>query len=145
MKLTLRQASTDDAPFLFAVRNDPVVRAASWTTAPLDYADHCDYLQALLDRYDREVYILAADGTACGYARLKFRGRTAEVEVNLAEGWRGKRLGPRFIEQMVQQAQRAGAKEVVARIKGTNIRSIKAYLAAGFVMWSDAEVTMVRR
>ena len=84
------------------------------------------------------VLVAERDGHVVGWASLSPwspRGAyadTAEVSVYVAEAQRGRGVGRRLLEEVVEAGRRAGLHAVVAQIVGENAASIHLHEALGF-------------
>lgn len=138
MPLTLRAATMDDADFLFALRNDPDVRAMSRMTQELTLAEHLAFLTKQLLREDCAVYIAELDGVPVGTGRME-RAWTAlaltmdacMIGYSVTSEQRGRGYGKQIAEQLVGRAKRIGYRAVTCRIRRENLRSIACAARAG--------------
>lgn len=123
----LRPATMTDAELLFAWTNDPDTRAASFSTEPVEWAGHVAWLERVLIDPDRRLWIGESDGPV-GQVRLD-RGDDCEIiSVSIAPERRGQGLAALLIQAACAQAYG----RVVAEIKPGNVRSVRAFDAAGF-------------
>lgn len=136
MALGLRPATLDDAEFLYRLRTDPVVAAASNTTGPTDFEAHRAWLLRTLERrLEVDLLIIEQDGVPVGQARLDIHdsGRHAEVSIALVQGARGHGVGRAALDLLARRAHsRHRLAYLEAVIKETNVASKKAFLAAGY-------------
>lgn len=129
--LTLRPADAADERLLWEWANDPVVRAASFSSDPIPWEDHRRWFARKLASDGTRIFIAVnEDGTPVGQVRFDQRDDgDADVGVSLAPGERGKGYGTALIAAGVSEAN---APAVHAFIKTTNNASRKAFLKAGF-------------
>lgn len=130
----IREATSADAALLYEWRNDPSVRAHSFDARPLDWETHVRWLDACLADPDRLMRIAMEDERPIGVFRLD---RLAEdlvvISVTLAASERGKGAGPRMLRLAAEACKaRFGDARIEARIKGDNVRSLRAFSKAGF-------------
>lgn len=129
MPVTLRKATPDDASDLLAWRNDPVTRAMSRSTEPVEAADHAQWFQRALQDATCTLLIGEDDGRKIGMVRLA-SGEETEVSINLNPLVRGRGLSRELLTKAL--AQERGA--LLAVIKPENLASIRLFEGAGFVL-----------
>ena len=141
MAFLIRPATAADAAFLFMLRTDPDVVATSNTEAPLDLEQHLIWLEALVTRDDRILFIIEIGpgpvALSVGMCRLDIcdYGRYAEVSIALVKALRGKGLGTAVLREVARRATekyRLGWLEAV--IKESNTASRRAFLNAGYTV-----------
>lgn len=131
----LRPVRPEDRDLLLAWANDPVTRAASFTTAPVTAEDHAHWFAARLSDPDSRLFV-AQDGRGpWGLVRFQIHGPVAEIGVSVAPDRRGVGLAAPLIRAGVRRllADRGDLESVEARIRPANRRSITAFDRAGFV------------
>jgi len=81
------------------------------------------------------LFIFESDGLPVGQARVDVTGAgIGEISISLDPSARGRGLGAELIGRATARAgQELGLKAVLARIKGTNVASRRAFVAAGYV------------
>jgi ribosomal-protein-alanine N-acetyltransferase len=79
-------------------------------------------------------YVVATDGTmVAGYAGLAVAGGTADVQtVAVAAGLQGRGLGRRLLEDLLAEARRRDAVEVLLEVRSENEAAQRLYATAGF-------------
>ena len=138
MEPTLRDATLDDAQFLFDLRTDPDVAASSNRAAPPGLAEHIAWLTRALENPDVKVFIVEEEGPrlmAIGQCRLDmsdYDGQAAEVSIALIRSARGQGLGTEVLKILSLAAAHHGIRWLEAVIKETNHASRKAFLKAGY-------------
>ena len=132
----LRRARTDDSDLLWKWANDPGVRAASFSTAPIPWETHVAWLTEKLAS-DKSLLLIAEDERAIPFAQIRFDFRQngeADLNISLAKEKRGCGLAVPVI--------RAGVRELLASsecgrvhafVKPENVASAKAFERASFV------------
>lgn len=132
--LRLRPATAADADLLLEWRNDPVTRAASFTTGEVHPAKHRAWLAARLTDPLCRLSIAEWDGVPIGQVRVTRIGdRCGEISVALAPEARGQGLAAAVItEACAASAPALALTTVVASIRPENERSRRAFEAAGF-------------
>jgi RimJ/RimL family protein N-acetyltransferase len=129
LPVTLRKATSDDASDLLAWRNDPLTRAMSRSSDPVEAAEHARWFQRVLQDATCTLLIGEDDGRKIGMVRLS-RGEETEVSINLNPAVRGGGLSRALLTQAL--AQESGA--LLAVIKPENLASIRLFEGAGFVL-----------
>jgi UDP-2,4-diacetamido-2,4,6-trideoxy-beta-L-altropyranose hydrolase len=139
--MTLRQATELDGRLLFEWANDPAVRAASFSTAPIAWDEHLTWLRARLVDPQSRLYIAELAGRPVGAARFALHIPRAVISVSLAADARGEGLGERLIalasHRLMAESQVRG---VDAWVRPNNAASMRAFAAAGYVQRSVAAV-----
>ena len=129
MTVTVRKAIADDAADLLAWRNDPLTRAMSRTTEPVEAAEHARWFQRALTDATCTLLIGEDGADKIGMVRLS-RGEETEVSINLNPAARGRGLARELLALAL--AEERGA--VLAVIKPENLPSIRLFEGAGFVL-----------
>jgi RimJ/RimL family protein N-acetyltransferase len=124
----LREATAGDARLLFHWRNDPQTREASLRSEPVAWNDHVEWLARVLADPARALYVAEDDRGALGTVRLDAGDGGAVVSITIAPDRRGEGLATPLV---AAACERAGG-PVVAIIKPTNTRSVRAFEQAGF-------------
>jgi len=133
--LHLRRARSEDSRLLWEWANDPVVRAASFSSAPISWETHCDWLARKLGENTSLIFI-AEDGTGTPCGQIRFDTRTDgdwEVDVSIARTMRGRGFASELIRLGVQAlVENDQGARVHALVKPANAASAKAFTKAGF-------------
>jgi UDP-2,4-diacetamido-2,4,6-trideoxy-beta-L-altropyranose hydrolase len=131
--LTLRPATKRDDRILFKWANDPTVRAASFSTAPIPWPEHLAWLRDRLADPKSRIYIADLAGQPIGAARFALEGPRAVISVSLDAEARGQGLGERLIalasHRLLAETDVTG---IDAWVRSANTASIRAFLAAGY-------------
>lgn len=130
--IRLRPATHDDAELLFAWRNDPVTRAASFDTQIVPRAAHLTWMRHSLKSGDRFIRIAELDDRAIGVIRLDRVRDAATLSITLAPEVRGKRLAATLLRHAIRDATDLGIGRIDAMIRSSNAASRRAFTAAGF-------------
>ena len=119
---------------LLALRNDPVVRAQSFTTAEMDRRGHEAWLRRKLTDERTRLYIVESGGAPVGQVRVDaLPPGHGEISVALDAAHRGKGIGRRVIAlASARAASELGLESIVARIREENDASRRAFEAAGY-------------
>jgi RimJ/RimL family protein N-acetyltransferase len=131
--VTLRPAGREDAELLLSWRNDPEVRAASFSQDPVLPDVHTAWLARTLADPDTRLLIVERDGRPAGQVRLTRSGRAAEVHIGLSGAASGRGVGSQALRLAADVARtQLGVEVLEARIRRGNERSVRAFRAAGF-------------
>jgi len=139
MAFTLRPATVDDADFLFRLRTDPDVVAASNTSGAADLAQHVQWLVSTTSPLSDRLLdvVLNEAGTPIGHVRLDVRdfGRYAEVSIALIREARGQGLGTGILQEVARRAKHVHRLAwLEAVIKEDNAASRRVFTKAGFTI-----------
>src|SRR5437763_1683945 len=124
--LTLRPAVEGDSRLIWTWANDPLVRAVSFSTAPITWEQHQQWFARKLNDQTCTMFIaMSAEGTPVGQVRFETTGEEqVVVSVSIDRARRGSGLGRALIELGVQEYFRAGkATHIHAFIKSDNMGS----------------------
>jgi UDP-2,4-diacetamido-2,4,6-trideoxy-beta-L-altropyranose hydrolase len=140
-RLGLRRIEAGDARQLWEWANDPDVRRASFSPAPIPWDDHVRWLAARLTD-PRWMGWMATDaaGISIGQLRFEVDGADATLSVSLDRAARGRGLGRVLIDRGCRDLlQTTVVERVHAWVKPDNAASAAAFAAAGFVETDGAE------
>jgi UDP-2,4-diacetamido-2,4,6-trideoxy-beta-L-altropyranose hydrolase len=119
-ELTLRDASVSDAVLLLDWRNDPAVRAASFTTEVIAMEQHLAWLDRKLGRCQLQIAEVGA--VPVGQVRVD----AGEVTYSVAEAHRGRGYGTQMIRLVMTQP-------LVANVKLGNTPSHRIFNRLGWI------------
>ncbi|MEO8492598.1 MULTISPECIES: N-acetyltransferase family protein [unclassified Pseudomonas] len=135
----IRDATEHDLPAIRAIYNDAVLNTtAIWNEQPVDLANR----QAWFNARQAQAYpILVSidNGEVTGYASFgdwrPFEGFRYSVEhsVYVRNDQRGKGLGPRLMDALIERARTCGKHVMVAAIESGNAASIRLHERLGFI------------
>ena len=136
--LRLRAATYDDRRLLFDWRNDPVVRQASFTTAPVAWEDHVKWFDRMMTGEDVRQYILV-DASCMPLGQIRIRicdgnPSAAEIGYSVDAAVRGHGYGRALLELIIPQVLRdlPQVRMLIGRVKKDNLASASAFAAAGY-------------
>jgi RimJ/RimL family protein N-acetyltransferase len=141
--MTLRRARSGDAALLFEWTNDPVVRASSFVTKPVEWEEHVRWFEARLASASSTLYVASdAAGQPLGLVRFeRTEDGRAEIGVSVAATFRGQgRAAPLLRAGVSAYWRDVGPCPVDAYIRPTNEASLRAFRHAGFVDDGNAMV-----
>lgn len=139
----LRLASEEDGRTLWEWRNDDTVREASFSTAPIAWETHTEWLKSCLQR--PECHILIAENTAghaIGQVRLDISGQRAVISISIAREFRACGYGTALIRSATNRAFSCeDVRYVDAFIREENKASQAAFMRAEYHQHADTEAT----
>ena len=133
-RLRLRRAGSDDCKLLWQWANDPETRANSFSSEPIPWETHVQWLAAVLADPQCQL-LLALDSQDRPIGQVRFDGadRRPVLSVSIARPFRGMGYGSELIGLAVGELFRQRPiTAVVARVKPENRASIRAFQKAGF-------------
>lgn len=132
--ITLRKACEDDAKMLWEWANDPEVRAASFSLAPITWEEHAHWLKSRLNDSSCIFYIgMNNDNVPIGQIRYDTNNDEATVSVSIGKESRAKGYGNILIRLASEKLFAiSNARRIHAYIKPTNRTSVCAFLRAHF-------------
>lgn len=130
----LRRAVARDCRQVWLWRNEETTRAASFDSAPIAFETHQAWFHQSLQRPDRHLFVVLADGHEAGVVRLDVIDAVGTVSIHLAPTWRGRGVGPSALAALEDVAfGLLGLGLMEARVKADNGASLAAFRKAGFV------------
>lgn len=130
---TLRPATMADAKLLWGWANDPDVRRASLTAAPIGWEHHEAWLETKLAAPETRIWLLEHDGEPVGQVRYDRAGDVAEIGYSVAATSRRHGFGTAILEQSAPRACRElGVAQLVGLVREGNEASCRAFARAGF-------------
>ena len=135
--LEIRDATLSDLPRIFAIYNAEVEHGiATFDVVPKDPEADADWLTGRDEIHP--VLVAVEGGEVLGWASIgqwspkgAYR-RTGEVSVYVDEAARGRGLGGRLLEALVERARESDVKVLLARLALPNPASMAIHEAVGF-------------
>ena len=130
--LKIRLANIDDMKKVFDLSNDDVVRQNSFNSSKILWEDHEKWFKNRISRVADEPFYIVEDenGNFAGQTRFDKKNGEIVISVSIAEAFRGKGLAGSVIKLCTEKT---GFETVFAYIKESNISSVRAFRAAGYV------------
>jgi len=137
----LRPATAGDARLLFEWANEPEVRAASFNSEPIPWADHERWFKSRLADPNAVLLIAQNDeDQPVGVARFQTAGPVATISISVSASSRGCGYGRQMIELASKLVlDRPEVATIRALVKPENTASVRAFLAAGYREETSAE------
>jgi RimJ/RimL family protein N-acetyltransferase len=139
----LRGAKENDSRLLFDWANDPAVRSAAFSSAPISWESHITWFREKLQGGKSFIWIGEdVEGTPLGQIRFDVRDDgEAEVDVSVAPAKRGQRLAHALITLGTDAfLGEGGRRRIHAFVKDANIASARAFEKAGFARAGTTQV-----
>lgn len=143
MDLAFVQVTEESCEFLWKWANDPETRANSFDSSTISLEQHKKwFLEKIQD--PRCCFWMATNRELgkIGVVRFECDGKKATISIALAPHARGKGYGKKLIKSACHQIfASSGVDLILALIKPTHKRSIRAFEGAGFLRGAATEVT----
>jgi len=132
--LRLRRVEESDCRLLWEWANDPVVRAASFSSEYIPWEHHQDWFCAKLADPNAVLFLAAnPDNVSIGQVRYQLDGLSAQLSVSLAPEFRGKGYGNRIVAMATEELFRTtNVTTIDAYVKPANEASLQMFRRAGF-------------
>ena len=129
----VREAEVDDCRFFWEVNNVPSSREVFVSTDPIPWLEHASWYTERLTDLKTDLYIAETGGVRVGVVRFDHDDTDATISVALTPKYQGRGLGRRLIAEATQATLASGSKRrVIALVRSDNIKSRKAFEAAGY-------------
>ena len=130
--LTLRPLGPGDQERLWLWANDPQVRAASFSGAPISWENHVHWFAALLGNPRARAWIAGSEaGEVLGCVRFTIEEETAILSIVLDPAFRGRGLGAAVIARASRELfAETEIDQIHAYIRPTNLASVSAFRKA---------------
>ena len=134
----LRPAAADDIKLIWEWANDPLVREASFRSAPIPWEDHQRWFTAQLASPSTRFFVAELEGQPVAQVRFSIEDTSAIISASLSAELRGRRLASAILVRAVREIFRSTVvKRIEALIKPGNTASLRAFTRAGFVRGED--------
>lgn len=138
-RIYLRVAKKGDLKDLYLWRNEAKTRKNAFNTKKIALEDHIKWFKASLANTKRDIFIIInSDRKKIGQIRFDRKGKSAEIDISVAGNERSKGYGREAIKRGCRRYfESFGLDYIIAKIKKTNLSSIKAFKKAGFKKHKD--------
>lgn len=146
--IKVTNVSAADSKALWEWRNHPEVRRYFFDSEVVPWQKHEAWFAGKLRDPGTKIYIAEMGGKKVGVIRFDRGIREVSVSVNLNPDFFGRGLGAHIIEKGTEKffEETRSKKTVTARVKNENIASRKAFMKAGYKVFSeDGYVTVLNR
>lgn len=139
--MTLRPASDVDAPFFWAVRNDPQTIAHSWSKSGVTATEHARWWGATQDaRYVAQ----CVEGNVGTLRLTALDDSTCEVHLAVAPEFRGLGYSVEMLREATVMAKKLGYTRIIAHVNADNTPSLRAFLRTGYAVTSPGTLLLER-
>ena len=137
--LTIRKAQPSDVEAIADIYNDAILTtAATFDTEPKSTSDRLKWLKSHRERYP--VIVAELDGAVVGWASLSqwsdrsAYDETAETSFYVKKGCRGRGVGRKLKEAIIEEARRLKFHTLIARVAQGSDVSLHLNESFGFVL-----------
>ena len=135
--LAVRPAKLNDLDAITEIYNEAILTTdASFDIEPKTGAEQRVWFDSHGHKYP--ILVVELDGVVVGWAALsEWSDRcayadTAEISLYVKDGFRGKGIGRKILEEIVVEGEKAGLHTIVARITEGNSESVHLHESVGF-------------
>ncbi|HHW31267.1 MAG TPA: N-acetyltransferase [Clostridiaceae bacterium] len=139
--ITFRNAVINDLPVIVDIYNSTIPsRMVTGDTEPLSVDDKLNWFNEH-NPEKRPLWIVEHEGKTCGWVSLQsFYGRpafnaTAEISIYLHENYRGKGIGKKVLNKVIEECPTLEIDTLLSFIFGHNEPSIRLFSDFGFEKW----------
>lgn len=128
--LNIRKANLGDCKDIFRWRNDKKTRELSFESSIIPYEEHLKWYRRAICENRKTIFVGEdSNGSKIGIIRFDLiNSNTYEVHVNVAPEHRGKGFG----RQLITETSQLMKGKHLARIKATNLISIRVFQKSGY-------------
>jgi UDP-2,4-diacetamido-2,4,6-trideoxy-beta-L-altropyranose hydrolase len=139
-QLRLRPTESDDCRLLWEWANDPEVRAASFSSDPIEWERHVEWFDSKLRDPNSVLWVVTKDNCPIGQVRFQTFNLSAVVSLSIGPKYRGMGLSNAVLElAQTELFRNTEIKNIHAYVKPTNAASLKLLANAGFEQLPDTE------
>ena len=129
-EILIRKAEMRDMRKVFDLSNDPVVRANSIDTRPIEWEDHIKWFTSAISDDDLKFYIAETpSGDFVGQVRFQLFKPDWVVSISIARDFRGRGLGCQVLKRAMTRSRLSC---FCAKIKHSNLASEMLFKACGY-------------
>jgi sialic acid synthase SpsE/RimJ/RimL family protein N-acetyltransferase len=140
--ITTREATFEDARYVWTVNNHPTTRAQSLNTADIPWETHVGWYRSRLARPDCGFLIGLLDGAPVGVARYDVVNGEAVVSLAVSAEYRGRGVGTQLIRAVTRLAlARSDVRRAVAYTRPGNVASRCAFLGSQYIDAGEVELS----
>jgi len=145
--ILLRFAQQEDSDIVLRWRNDEQTRLNSFSTDLITKEEHETWFAKSLRNPRCNIFIaVQEDGSRLGVVRFDRRDKSAEISITVAPSCRGKGIGKQIIKRAcVEYFQNFDCDNIIAKIKKTNVPSLKIFHDLGFITISEEDNCLITK
>jgi L-amino acid N-acyltransferase YncA len=134
LQFTLHPLVVEDADSILELSNESEVRLNSFNQEKINSLTHLGWISRALKKDDLEVFTLKSDkAILVSYVKFEKKERHVFIGIAVSEEFRGKKLSSYLIFTAIKEYLKAHHdREILAEIKSTNVKSLKAFKKIGF-------------
>lgn len=137
MDIRKAEDTENDCNLVFALSNDPKVRASSFATEKIEYSCHLRWYEKAIKDSNLLFYMVFENNAFVG--QIRFKRESAQVEdcivsLSITKPFRGKGVALTFLMKGIQKMKEdwRRIKYIVAEVKPENAASNKLFESSGF-------------
>jgi L-amino acid N-acyltransferase YncA len=141
-EITFRDASFEDLPIIVDIYNSTISsRMVTADTEPVTVEDRLDWFKEH-NPSKRPLWVVKYEDEICGWVSLQsFYGRpaydaTAEISIYFHEKFRGKGLGKKTLNKVIEECPKFGIDTLLGFIFAHNEPSIRLFSSFDFGKWA---------
>lgn len=132
----------DHVGWMYKVRAHPEVAAYFFAPPPEKFVDHVQFLTRVMEKKERDFFIVYADGQMAGYCQIINFPDGFEIGFALHPNWWGKGIGNTSMELLLEHLRQADSEKsnnITLVVKNDNVRAINLYKKYGFVVINEKD------
>ncbi len=140
--MMLREAVLEDADWTITLRNDEDSMRFSSTERTVTWEEHSKWFSEFLNNDRCSLYVVEISDQRVGVVRFEIKqNNVAVISIDIASKYRNKGFGLNVLNNALDKHHSVyGCNEYLAYIYPFNIRSIKLFEKAGFVLSSNKKI-----
>lgn len=138
-EIHLRIATLHDMQAVYDLAMDPLVRANSFQSDAIPYAQHVEWFTKKLSDQDSCILVALYENTFAGQVRFDIEENTATIGISVTAPYRGRKLALPLLQKGIKQFcnQYPAVTAIEAFIKPENQASINLFERAHFKFTED--------
>lgn len=133
-----------DCDLVFSLSNDPLVRACSFNTRPIEYESHCKWFEKIVSDKNTLFFLVFDDENEKQFVgQIRFNRKSEQstecvISLSITKEYRGKHIAGNFLQLGIEELKKNwyNIKTVVAEVKDENTASNALFLREGFELIS---------
>jgi len=130
-KLSLRRATSNDAPIYNMWLNESEQRSDLMNTRPIPLQNHSEWLDQKLKDLQSHLFVLEAGNLPVGQIRFEWRGDEALVEFSLDVLVRGRAWEKQLIKLGIEALKNSRPKALTGQVKQEDLISVAPFIRMG--------------
>lgn len=141
MQIRFVKCNAYDCDLVFSLSNDPLVRACSFNTKPIEYEQHCKWFEKTCADSNTLFFLIFDGDNFVGQIRFNRDSEQSTeciISLSITKEFRGKHIAGEFLELGINELKKnwKNIKSVIAEVKDENIASNKLFEKEGFKLVS---------